>query len=72
MAHSDLRHLYGKSQQSLTSLAFMFSPEILIKWEYDPKTIHNDSFDTIIISCHSILSLAADNLNFSKLQGSHS
>ena len=27
MAHSNLWHLYGKSQQSLTSLAFMFSPE---------------------------------------------
>ena len=27
MAHSDLRNLYGKSQQSLNSLAFMFSPE---------------------------------------------
>ena len=24
MAHSNLRHLYGKSQQGLTSLAFMF------------------------------------------------
>ena len=27
MAQSNLRHLYGKSQQSLTSLAFVFSPE---------------------------------------------
>ena len=27
MAHSNLRHLYGKSQLGLTSLTFMFSPE---------------------------------------------
>ena len=27
VAHSNLRHLYGKSQHGLTNLAFMFQPE---------------------------------------------
>ena len=55
-------------------LAFMFSPEFKCQFlsnentVYDPKTTHNDSF-LHDLSCYSILSLAEDVLNFSKLQG---